>query len=329
MKTTNLTYTRAVTELVFAGAIWGFGYVATVWSLQAAGPVALSGWRFVLAGLIGTIWSWRHLKELLSFLRVAWIPGIFLALMIFFQTWGLQYTTATKSSFITALYVLIVPLTEPFFVRQATSSAESRRRTRRLLFYAATSLFGVALMCGLLNQHDLDEKSKWNFGDFLTLLCALAASAHIIAIDLANRHKNEKAHGDAGGKMNDIRFNTAQSLCAGIPMFVVALAADPATMRLPSVLIETKLPLIGFLSLVIGSTLIGFALQFRAQKILSPSAASLLFLLESPFAAIFALLLLGENMSFTQLLGGCVILASIAMGVRHLSKAASPSNSLK
>lgn len=308
-----MTQTRAVTELIFAGMLWGLGFVAAVWALQGAGPVAISGWRFVIAGLIGLLFARRFLvtREARNYLRVAWIPGFFIAATIIFQTWGLQYTTATKSGFLTCLYVLIVPLYE-------AARGRGSERPKTLIFCSLVALVGVGLMCGLLSTKELDARSRLNLGDFLTLICAFAASAHIlVTAGLPKR---------LGMAFNGFHFNSAQSLAAGFPTLLLALFIEPNSFEMPVRLAKNafegvSLPLIGFLSLTLCSTLIGFALQVRAQRVLPPSTASLLFLLESPFAAFFAFIFLKEEMGPMQLLGGALILGAVGFSTVQAIKA--------
>ncbi len=283
--------------------MWGMGFVAIVWCLREAGPLAISGWRFVIAAVVGLMWARKFIfsLEARKFMKLAWIPGALLAAMVAFQTWGLQYTTATKSGFLTCLYVLIVPLMEPL--------VGGARPSPRLLFCSFIALIGVGLMCGIFSSAELDEKSRLNIGDFLTLICAFAASAHIFIIGAV--------HKKLGPDFNGFHFNTAQSMGAGLPTLALALAIEPGAMKMPWHFLNlgltgSNLPLLGLLSLTFCSTLIGFALQVRAQRVLSPSTASLIFLLESPFAALFALIFLGEKMGLLQLMGGALILLSVA-----------------
>jgi drug/metabolite transporter (DMT)-like permease len=77
--------------------------------------------------------------------------------------------------------------------------------------------------------------------------------------------------------------------------------------------------LVGLASLTIGSTMIAFALQVKAQKTLSPSLSSLLFLLESPFAMLFGILLLHETLSLGQTVGAVLIFLS-AYGAVHFER---------
>ena len=302
---TRSAETRAVTELVLAGVLWGFGFIAATWSLEAAGPLAITGWRFIVAGIIGSIVFHRGLRHNFAKLtRLSMLPGFFISLTLVLQTWGLLYTTATKSAFLTCLYVLIVPTLQ--------TVRGGRRPSRFLLGCGIVALFGVALMCGLLSFQttggNLSDRELWNRGDVLTILCAIAASAHILAVDSVT----EKM----GPSLDSFAFNTMQSLWAGVPALVLALPIfgleDGVFLPMAVLQHESWKPLAGIMSLTLGSTLIAFALQVRAQKVIAPSLASLLFLLESPSAALFAFLLLGESMRLEQLIGGTLIIGSIA-----------------
>lgn len=283
---------RAVLELVFAGVLWGFGFIAATWSLEAGGPLAITGWRFALAGLIGLLFAIplirRDYQAFTALLRAAVIPGLLLGAALILQTWGLMYTTATKSGFLTCLYVLMVPAFE--------SLRDRKRPPVTLLLAGAVALVGVAMMNGF------DERSRLNVGDALTILCALAVTAHIFAIARIDKI--------LGRSFDSFHFNTAQSLTAGIPCMLLALLLEPGAGEFPMRALNSVKPLIGFASLCLGSTLIAFALQVRAQKAIAPSLAALLFLLESPFAALFGSFFLGESLGVRQLFGCVLILAA-------------------
>ncbi|MGE3973747.1 MAG: DMT family transporter [Bdellovibrionales bacterium] len=278
---------RAVGELIFAGAIWGFGFIATVFALRDMGPLTMAVVRFVVAivatlpffFLIPSLKNTNHRK----ILTLSFWPGMMLGLLMVLQTWGLQYTTATKSSFITTLYIVFVPLMERFFYR------------RKIIFshyvYVLIALVGTALIC---NFHAGD----WNLGDLLTLGCSLGATMHILFVgQVSNRIDSSVA------------FNTYQSFWA-MWLPAVLLFVFPEEWRWP----WSNVGLFGLAWLIFGSTILAFMLQIRAQKVLSSSLASLLFLLESPFAALFAFAILGDRLSLTQWGGALLIIAS-AYGV--------------
>lgn len=288
----------AVLELVFAGSLWGFGFISAIWALTEMGPLTITATRFVLASIVGVpialaIPSLRRHANFAT-LKLAFLPGLMLSMVLVFQTWGLMYTTATKSSFITCLYTLMVPILEAIWLK--------RRLPRLHLIFVVLALFGVALICDLPGAvtgrlaSGPSEKQMWNWGDFLTFICAIAATIHILWFALIR---------DRIG--SSFVFNLAQGFWAGLLPLVLAFFIE----KVPAWPLSAK-PLIGILSLSFGSTLIAFALQVRAQKEISPSLASLLFLLESPFATLFAVTLLEESLRTDQWVGAGLIMIAVA-----------------
>jgi drug/metabolite transporter (DMT)-like permease len=297
--------TSAIIELTIAGALWGFGFIAAIWALRGMGPLSITGWRFALAAVFGlgisffipslrsSLTDWKQFK-------LAFIPGLLISATLCLQTWGLQYTTATKSAFITTLYVLMVPLLERFLLK--------RRLPRFHLVYVAIALIGVALICDLqsiwlespnldhLNAKDL-AKNRLNVGDLVTFFCAIAATLHILWFGVIAKKIG-----------SSFTFNNFQSVWAGFLPLTFSILLEP-TPR-PSF---ADFSMIGLLALAFGSTLIAFSLQVRAQKHISPSLVSLLFLLESPFSALFAIAFLGEGLRAIQWAGAGLILSAAAM----------------
>lgn len=305
--------TSAVLELVLASMLWGFGFIATAWTLRAIGPIALTAIRMSFGFIFGFLVcaALPSLRRQLAWdqLLLAFWPGIFLSATMVLQTWGLQYTTVTKSGFITTLYVLFVPLLERALL--------GRRIPKYHMFYVFGALIGVALICdlpqlfrsslssvpGLLpgsvqTSIVIDPRTVWNLGDWITLGCAIAASLQIVWF---------------GKIQKDIRssfvFNTFQTFWAALIPFFLMFIFEVVPTKL------TGLPLWGMLELIFGSTMIAFSLQVRAQKKISPSVSSLIFLLESPFAAIFGFLVLKEIPSVQTLVGGVIILAALISSV--------------
>ncbi|HRO68551.1 MAG TPA: DMT family transporter, partial [Pseudobdellovibrionaceae bacterium] len=119
--------------------------------------------------------------------------GVLLASMLLPQTIGLQYTTASKSGFLTALYVIFVPLIAHFVL------GVSQRP--RVYLYAVLALAGAYLLMGA-------DFSSLNPGDLWTILCALIAAFHILYIERISK------------KIKDpFRFNTMQTVFCMIPVF--------------------------------------------------------------------------------------------------------------
>lgn len=272
-------------ELVLATAIWGFGFVAVEWALVELHPLWILALRYLLAGaggiLVHLIFFHRQIPIWsTSQLRLAFVPSVLLGLVLLLQTFGMVWTTATNSGFITCLYLLFVPLIDRVFRGKHPPSG-------------AWSCVGLGLVGAFLISGGTFAEP--NLGDLLTLACAILAAVHIVWI------------GDIAPKIShNFHFNTFQTLLF-LPILLPALIPLPV----PSAPLSTR-TWVALLALSLGSSLLGFLIQVRAQKVLSNLAASLIFILESPFSALFAILLLGESMSPLQATGAALmILASL------------------
>lgn len=294
---------KPLIELIVAGALWGFAFTATVWSLKAIDVPALLFYRFFGASLIGLIPLFltaksRHglWERIRTEGRTAWKPGIWLFLTLALQTFGILTTTATKSAFITTLYVVIVPFAAWF-------TGQDKMRLRHLI-WVAFALAGVALFQDL-------NLGNWTLGDSLTLLAAGAATMHILSVAKY-----------APLSKSPYILNLWQMFWTGL----FALMLFPLGVRWDLRALDSY-GIFGMLSLIFGASIIAFYFQVRAQEKIPPNLASLLFLLESPFSAMFAYYLLHERFSGMQWIGGLVILFSCAAAI--LTEAPSASKPLK
>jgi drug/metabolite transporter (DMT)-like permease len=283
----------AASELLLATMIWGFGFIAVVWAQQSFDSISISVFRFAGAFLIGLCVLAIHpdLRKELSLanlMKSLW-PGLFLGSTIGLQSWGLETTTATNSSFITTLYVVIVPLIEALIYK--------KRLPRNHGLWVLVALVGT----GFMIQLKMDSLNK---GDVLTFFCAIAASLQIVSIGRAS---------------DTIRSPFAYNVFQSFWCLVASLAYWPIYGR-----VEIHSPglyaCIGLFSVTILSTLLAFFLQVKAQKVLSPSVSSLIFLLESPFATIFAIFFLHERLTLWQCLGGLLIFVSALKATRGEAK---------
>lgn len=282
---------KPLIELVLAGALWGFAFTATLWTLEGLDAPALLIYRFLGAAVFGLVPLlvvprlrvnlWKNIKDEG---RVAWIPGFMLFAMLALQTFGMLTTTATKSAFVTTLYVVIVPVISHF-------THQDRMRPRHWL-WVFLALVGLALFQDL-------HWENWTIGDSLTVGAALGAALHILSVaKFAPRSKSPYI------------LNLWQLFWAGsLAIFLIPFGPrlNPANL--------SPLGIFGLLTLIFGSGLLAFYLQIRAQEKIPPNLVSLLFLLESPFSALFAYWLLGERFSGMQWAGGLLILTSCAAAV--------------
>lgn len=285
----HLTKTRATNELIFAGALWGFGFVATCWALVDFTPAETLLYRFLIAFGVGEFFRLTITRKSFSLpkskeLYIALISGLILGSMLLVQTIGLSYTTATKSGFITTLYVILVPIIQHLIFKIKT--------TWLFYFYVVIALTGTWLLVG-------GDISDLNQGDLWTLLCSVIAAAHILYVGYASPQIEDS-----------FRFNNFQSL--GCLALIIPFCLTQNHINTSA----TPLAWGGIIFLGVGSSIIAFLIQIRSQKILPPTTASMLFLLESPFAFIFGWLLLNESLSLISMFGGFLILLSSLLTIR-------------
>jgi drug/metabolite transporter (DMT)-like permease len=281
----NVRRAVASGELLTASALWGFGFIATVWAFAVFSPFEVSFLRFALAGSLIVFFLFKASDRSLirSYLQVAFLPGLLLSVTLIFQTWGLVYTTPTKSGFITTLYVVFVPILE--------SILSKRGLPWSLWACVALALFGTSLIVNIGFE-------SLNVGDALTFVCAIAATFQIYWLGVVSPKIGRP-----------FVFNLVQA-CWGALICAPVLFFEPLGTKLLQFQSWPPLAWVGLLSLTFGSTVIAFYLQVRAQKHLSATVSSLIFLLESPFALIFAILLLHESLNTTESIGAGLIFLS-------------------
>lgn len=274
-------------ELLIAALFWGFGFTATVWCLEDIGAAAIIFYRSIITFAATMLFfplmglSFQELK--LEF-KHAFLPGLVLGLTLVAQSVGLKFTTATNSAFLTVLYVIFVPVMDSMILKK------SPHRAHWLL--VALALLGTGFIVQL-------HSFSLNTGDVLTILTSILAAIHILQVGhLANKTKNA------------FLFNGLQFFWCAIVCLLGLFSSENWNLFDLS-----NRGWFSMISLSFGSSLLAFYLMVRAQKRLSNSVASLLFLLESPFSMIFAFYFLNESLNWIQSVGALLIFVSCALAV--------------
>ncbi len=264
------------------------GFVGTRWTLVDYTPLWSHGMRFMLAGGVGLI-CLAFFKPNKKLYLDSFYCSLALSLGLVLQTIGISMTSLAKSGFLTTLYALFTPLLCYIFLKSHF------RKTYWLLLVLA--FFGISLLFEF-------ELEKLNKGDLFVIASALGFSLHILAVD------------KWGSGHDAFEFNFAQSVGVAVVCIPLAYMIDgPAKL---SPLLEWRQAfsgstLSGLLILSIFSSLIAFSLQVKAQKTLPPHTASLLFLLESVFAALFGYLFFQEKLTLMELSGCLVVMLCVAL----------------
>lgn len=194
------------------------------------------------------------------------------------QQIGIGMTTAGKAGFITALYIVIVPVMGLFLHRRVHAG---------VWVCVAAAIAGFYLL-------SVKEGFSVGTGDLFVLGCAFVFSVHILVIDRFN------AKGADAVKMSCIQF-----FVVGIISLPVMLIAES-----PSIA-DIKGAALSVLYAGVMSSGVAYTLQIIAQKHADPTAATLIMSLESVFAAISGWLILGERLSGRELAGCGVVLAAV------------------
>lgn len=286
-------YFRAVIELTLAGFIWGASFTVMRWALDDFAASTLIFWRFILAFIVGELilyfFDRKTFKNSHSDIRLSMKAGLFLGASLFFQTYGLNFTTATNSGFITSLYVVLIPL--------FASVLFQHKIKKRHVFLSLLAFTGMGFLLHLKNLNI-------NYGDLLTLLAAVTAAFQIIFIGQT-----------APKAKSPFRYNTYQIFWSWIiilPFLGLEISTKSVSLW-PEVVHFKSLASVVGLALIV--SLFAFYLQVRAQRILSTTTSSMLCLLEGPFAYIFASYFLSERLNLVQAFGAFLILLSCALSV--------------
>ena len=284
------------TLLILTAMIWGTAFVFQRAGMDSIEPITFNAARMALAAAaVGAVSLFplgpeREKLAALSgderqrYRRSTILGGIccgtFLAAASIFQQMGIVYTTAGKAGFITAMYMLLVPIINFVLFGKKNS----------LIVWLAVLLgvIGMYLLC-------MTDSLRLNRGDTLVFICAVLFSGHILCCDHFVKLGNPL-------QISAIQFAACTVLSAGAAMIL----EQPS----PAKIASAAVPIL-YCGIVSGG--IGYTLQIIAQKFTDPAIASLLMSLESVFAVMAGALLLGERMSGRELLGCAVMFAAIIL----------------
>lgn len=220
----------------------------------------------------GVTTKWSDKKLIIGGL----VCGVFLFLASSAQQIGIMSTTIGKSGFITALYIVLVPIFSLFL---------KRKPGKFIWLSVAFAVVGLYFLC-------LNEAFTIQSGDIWLFACAILFSGQILAIDRF-----------APG-LDAVKLAAYEFLTVGI-LSVIPLILEKPTMEN---IIACAVPI---LYAGMFSSGIAYTLQMVAQKHVEPTLASLLMSLESVFSLLFGFLILHEHLSGRELLGGLIMFGAV------------------
>ena len=287
--------------LLLTAAIWGIAFVAQSEGGNAVGPLTFNATRNIIGALvlIPVIFLLNKINPQASADSAKDSPqacpgstktlitggiacGICLCLASNFQQFGIQYTSVGKAGFLTACYIIIVPILGLFMKKKCSPF---------IWVAVAMALIGLYLLC-------ITDGFSIGKGDILVLICAVLFSLHILVID----HFSPKVDG--------VKMSCIQFLVCGI------LTAIPAAILEHPQLSAFAGAWGAILYAGVMSCGVAYTLQILGQKNMNPTVASLILSLESCISVLAGWIILGQRLSTREIIGcvtmfGAIVLAQL------------------
>lgn len=283
--------------LLLTSVVWGISFIAQSKGVELISPMAFNGIRSMLGAVVlipvilfmdlskkrKGISTEKSNKTLVT---GGIVCGFLLCVAATLQTAGMVYTSPGKSGFITALYMVIVPVIGLF----------TGKKTRGVIWISVLiAVAGLYLMC-------IDSSLKINIGDILTLVCALVFAFHILAIDYFSPKVD-------GVKLACLQF----FVCGALNLIYMFIFEKPQLGPILDCWVA-----IGYSGIF--SCGVAYTLQIIGQKYTDPTSASILMSLESVFATLTTVILVacgwqltGGALSLREILGCVLMFAAIIL----------------
>ncbi|MDQ0268315.1 DMT family transporter [Cytobacillus purgationiresistens] len=270
---------KATILLVVVNFFWGLSYIFMKMGLDSLQTFNLVALRCIIAFLIAGLIFYKYLLRIsIQAVLASTVLGFLLFTVFSFVTFGLSMTKASNAGFLLSLTVVFVPVIQSILLKSLPSLPI---RIGLLL-----TITGIGFMT-------LNSTLSLNPGDVLCVISALAYAIHILVIEKVTK------------KHEAIAIGVLQLGIAGFIAFIFSLIFE--TPSLPS----NYDAWIAILGLAILCSAFGFVCQAVAQKHTTPTQTGLMFSLEPIFAAMLAVIILGESLSIKDFTGASIIIIGV------------------
>ena len=270
--------------MLFATAIiWGLAFVAQAAGMEHLGPLSFTASRcFVAVVFLYLTYKFFMMKsasyreekfDMKRTLVGGSVCGLVFTIAINLQQVSLIYTTAAKASFLTALYIVFIPVIGLFF---------GRRPSVKIIICIFLAMVGTYLL-------SIKGGLKINRGDLIVILSALIFAIHILLLTKYSTNTNV------------VLVSLVQFAVCGVISLVGALVLEDISMD------GILKSYVTILYVGILSSGVGFTIQLMALKDLEPVVASMICSLESVFGALFGWLILSQEMTEREIFGAIII----------------------
>ena len=279
--------------LLLTATIWGVAFVAQSVGMDYVGGFTFNAVRSIIGSIVllpvilfldrqktPAVRTEEEKKSGQKTLLMGGIAcGICLCLASNFQQFGIKYTTVGKAGFITACYIVIVPILGLFLKKKCSPYIWGA---------VVMALIGLYLLC-------ITDGFSIGKGDILVMICAVLFSLHILVIDYFSP------------KVDGVKMSCIQFLVCGILSGIPALIFENP--QISSILAAWQ----PILYAGVMSCGIAYTLQIVGQKNMNPTVASLILSLESCISVLAGWIILGQSMSRKEILGCVIMFAAIIL----------------
>lgn len=285
--------------LFITAIIWGTAFVAQIVGMEHIGPFTFTASRTLIGALslipVIILMDKRKKKDLngalpkknnLDLIKGGVACGLAMFGGISFQQYGLQFTTAGKAGFITALYIVLVPIIGLFLGKKVKKSV----------------WLGVGLGVIGLYLLSVTEGLTISKGDLIVLFGTLFWALHILFID------------HFAPKVDGLKMSFIQFVVSGLISLIIALTFENVSFKALS---QSAFPILYAGIIVVG---IAYTLQIIGQNGTNPTAAAIIMSMESVFAAISGMIILRETMSLREIVGCVLMFAAVLVAELQPSK---------
>lgn len=265
--------------LLGSAFLWATGYIAVKQLVNDIPPGFLLALRFTMATAILAVLLIPKLKKINKGMLGAGIRmGIALFFEFYFFTAGVQYTTASKSSFIIASYIILLPIAYIIIRRKRPEKSD--------VFAAVMCMAGLCLIMA-------DNLNGFNIGDLLSCFCAVAYAVHVV---YAAKYAKEYD----GGLLNLIQIGTSAALAWVFSLIMGDVQSGAG-----------DIPFAAIIYLAVVCTIVPYFLCLFGMKYVSTTTSGILLSFESVFATFLAVIMLHERLYWQLIVGGVIIIGSV------------------
>lgn len=266
--------------MVIGVMIWGSTFFMIKDHIQYVDPVAMLVYRFLMASSLVLFMGLLQKKAMFKDLPKGLFVGVFLWLIYAPQNIGMEFTSASNSAFITALFVAFVPLFSIFFFRQWPTIPR--------LFAGVLALIGLWYLTGGFD--------KLNKGDLITLIAPVSCALYMLLSDLYLKK---------GMDPLVLSFQSFFAVAVYSLIYVIVLQKPLEVQNTSTWWVMAYF--------AVFATVFTFVLYNYVQKISTPMKLTIIFALEPLFGSGFAWVFAGERLNSMQIMGGVLIMFALVI----------------